>query len=720
MCNRRIITFFRKILSSNATIMKIKTSILAILLLVGFVGFSQNSQIKKATVAFNNGQYFEAAQEASTAYERINPKTPKARGQKAEMAYYSGYSYERIFNNDAAEDWYQRSIDLLYYKKQPEVYFRIASIQREKGKYEEAKENYQEYLALVPGEKRAEMALEAMNDAIVLKDNRTRYTVKNESKINTPGMEMSPTIADRRGNLIVFGSTRKAETTSGKDPIIGEPYFNVWQVEFDRKGNWTEPVLFEADSVNTEYNEGTMAMDGRFRKVYITRCPNEEKQILGCQIWVSERRGRDFGIPTRVPIQPHDSISVGHPCPTEDGNGIIFASDLPGGQGGMDLWFTEYDRRSDSWSDPVNLGDKINTPGNELFPTFALNGDLLFSSDGHKGLGGLDLFRAEKMGEGLDFGAPVNLGTPLNSDVDDFHLTETSPKTGFFTSNRDGSQGTKNMTDIWSYELPPNLFDLKVIVNEVGSPNRIEGVTVEVTTEDDSFKGVTNSEGVVFWDKKVDGDRFINEERSYTVKLLPMEGYHESTDIEEFSTVGLEYDQNFIIEMPLLPKTPIVLPEVRYDLDKAVLQIIDGVINSKDSLNYVYDLLEEYPGMKLRLMSHTDARGSAAYNRNLAQRRAQACVDYLVGERGVNPDRLVATGRGEDEPRTIYKIGDEYTAFKPKRDDVVYEEVILTEEHINQYKKSDPEMFERLHQYNRRTEAEVIRMDWSPEDPGGE
>ncbi len=714
MSNRRIITFFRKILSSNATIMKIKTSLLAILFLVNLGVFAQSSQIKKATVAFNNGQFFEAAQEASTAYQRINPKTPKARGQKAEMAYMAGFSYERIFNNDQAEDWYQRAIDLLYYKEDPEVYFRIASIQRQKGNYEAARENYQEYLKLVPLEKRAERALAAMEEAIVLKDNRTRYTVKNESKINTPNMEMAPSIADRRGNVIVFGSTRKAPTTSGKDPIIGEPYFNIWQAEINNKGDWTEPVLFEADSINTEYNEGTMAMDGRFRKLYITRCPNEDKKVLGCQIWVSERRGRNWGIPTRVPLQPHDSLSVGHPCPTEDGNGLIFAGDLPGGQGGMDLWYTEYDRRSDSWSEPINLGPEINSPGDELFPTFAMNGDLLFSSNGHKGLGGLDLFRSEKIGEGLEFGDPVNLGTPLNSDLDDFHLTETSPKTGFFTSNRKGSIGGKNLPDIWSYELPPNLFDLKVIVNEVGSPNRIEGVTVEVTTEDDSFKGVTNSDGVKFWDKKVNGDRYINEERSYTVKLLPMEGYHPNDDIEQFSTVGLEYDQNFIVEMALLPKTPIVLPEVRYDLDKAILQIIDGVINSKDSLNYVFDLLEEYPGMKLKLMSHTDSRGSAAYNRNLAQRRAQACVDYLVNERGVNPDRLVAVGRGEDEPRTIYRVGEEYTAFKPKSEDVEFEEVLLDEDHINQYRTSDPDMFERLHQYNRRTEAEVIRMDWTP------
>lgn len=697
--------------------MKIKTSLLAILMLVCYGAIAQISQVKKANYAFRNGEYFVAAQEASTAYQRISPKSPKARAAKADMAFKAAYSYQMIFNNEEAENWYQRAIDLNHYKANPEVYYLIATIQRQKGNYSSARENYQEYLKLVPTDARAERSLAAMDEAVRLKDNRTRYTVKNESKINTPGMEMCPTVADRRGNIIVYGSTQKAPNTSGKDPILGEPYFNIWQAEKDKKNQWMQPVLFEdGDSINTEFNEGTMAFDERFRKMYITRCPIERKQILGCQIWVSERKGRNWGIPTRIGLQPHDSLSIGHPCPTPDGNGLIFAGNLPGGNGGMDLWYSEYDRRSDTWSDPINLGPEINSPGDELFPTLAMNGDLLFASNGHKGLGGLDIFRAEKMGDGLKWEDPKNLGTPINSDLDDFHMTEITEKTGYFTSNRKGSKGDKNMTDIWSYELPPNLFDLKVIVNEIGSPKRIEGATIQVESEDGIFTGVTNDDGVVFWDKKVDGERFINEERNYTVSVLPLEGYHKNDETQQFTTVGLDFDQNFIVEMPLLPESPIVLPEVRYDLDSDVLQIIDGVINSKDSLNYVFDLLEEYPGMKLKLMSHTDSRGSAAYNRNLAQRRAQSCVNYLVNERGVNPDRLVAVGRGEDEPRTIYLLTNgEYTAFKPK-EGVEYEEILLTEEYINQY-RSDNKMFERLHQYNRRTEAEVIRMDWTPTNP---
>jgi peptidoglycan-associated lipoprotein len=693
--------------------MNIKNLLLAFFVALNALVMAQPAAVKKAEAAYKSGEYFVAAQELETAYEKISPKNERALAMKADLAYKAGYSHEKAFNDDKAEEWYQRAIDLKHYEDNPIVYFRLAGVYRKNGEYDKARENYQEYLKLVPGDKQAENALASLEKAVVLKDNRTRYTVKSEFKINDEGMDMAPMIASRRGNEFVFGSTRKAPIGIGKDPITGEGYFNIWTVEKDRSGNWTPPQLFVADSVNTEFNEGTMAFDGRFRNMFLTRCPTINKKDMGCQIWTAEKRGRSWGLPRKLSLAPNDTISVGHPLPNEDGSVLIFSGDLPGGQGGKDLWYSEYDRRAELWSTPVNLGPEINTARDELFPTYASNGDLLFASDGHEGLGGLDIFRAEKVGDQLSFKEPKNLGTPLNSDKNDYHMIETGKRNGFFTSNRDGSKGSRGLSDIWSYELPPTIFDLKVIVSQVGRPVKIDGATVEVTAEGgESFKGVTNSEGGVFWDKKPDGDRYINEETDYTVKVLPAEGYHESNDQEQFTTKELEYDQNFIIEMNLLPKTPIVLPEVRYALGSAELQVIEGEINSKDSLNYVYGLLQEYPGMVLKLVSHTDARGSTSANEKLAQERAQSCVDYLVNEKCVNPDRLKAEGKGENQPRTVYKVGEEYRVNKPASGE--FEAIELTEKYINQFKKSNKELFEQLHQYNRRTEAEVIRMDYSP------
>tara|TARA_B100000508_G_scaffold137355_1_gene131585 strand:- start:104158 stop:106272 length:2115 start_codon:yes stop_codon:yes gene_type:complete len=693
--------------------MKMKSFAIVLSLLFSITALAQPAAIKKAETAYKSGKYFEAADLLTKAYDRISPRNERAVAMKADLAYKAAYSYEKAFNDEKAIEWYQRSIDLKHFNENPTVYFRIGNIYRKQGEYDKAKENYEEYLALVPDDKQVKNALNSLEKAQVMKDNRTRYTVKAEFKINDEGMDMAPVVSSRRGNTFVFGSTRKAPIGSGKDPITGEGYFNIWEVEKDRSGNWNPPKLFESDSINTEFNEGTMAFDGRFKNLYITRCPTVEKSDLGCQIWTAEKKGRSWSIPKKLPLNSHDSISVGHPCPNEDASILIFSSDLPGGQGGKDLWYTKYQRREDSWTTPVNLGPGINTPGDELFPTYALNGDLLFSSDGHKGLGGLDLFRAAKGDGEMKFEAPKNLGTPLNSDMNDYHLTETDERHGYFTSNRSGSRGSRGLPDIWSYELPPNVFDLKVIVTKVGGSERIEGATVEVSAEGgDSFKGVTNSDGTVFWDKKPNGDRYINEETNYTVKVLPKEGFHPSDDSEEFSTVGLKYDQNFIVEMNLLPKTPIVLPEVRYRLGSAELMVIEDSINSKDSLNYVYELLQEYPGMVLKLVSHTDSRGSARSNERLAEARAKSCVDYLVNEKGVAAERLVPEGQGENSPRMVYLKDGKYLVKKPKGE---FEAIELTEKYINQFKSKDKDLFEKLHQFNRRTEGEVVRMDYKPE-----
>src|SRR5690554_6210493 len=700
-----------------------RNTILFISIFISSLAFAQPAAVVKADAAFKSGKYYEAADLAVKAYERISPKNDRALALKSSLAYKAGYSFEKAFDNEKAIEWYQRAVDLRHYQDNPYVYFRLASAHKLKGDYDKARINYEEFLKLVPMDKQAENALASLEEAVVMKDNRTRYTVMSETKINDPGMDMAPAIANRRGNAIIFGSTRSAETGKGKDPITGQGYFNIWEVEKERSGNWTAPKLFEADSLNTEHNEGTLVFDGRFRNIYFTRCPSVHKKDLGCQIWTAEKKGRSFGMPEKLPLAPHDSISVGHPLPNEDGSALIFSSDMNGGFGGRDLWYTEYDRRAKTWSTPVNLGPEINTPGDELFPTYALNGDLLFSSTGHKGLGGLDIFRATKTDDPKKFEAPKNLGTPLNSDANDYHMTELDRKNGFFTSNRTGSVGSQNLPDIWSYVLPPNIFDLKVIVSEVGGAARIEGATVQVMEIPEAaeegeeidtvvFTGTTNTFGEIFWDKKPEGDRFINEERDYLIKILPTKGYHPSNYVEEFSTIGLEYDQNFILEMNLLPKTPIVLPEVRYALGSAKLQVIPGEINSKDSLNYVYELLEEYPGMVLRLVSHTDSRGRASSNAALAKRRAQSCVDYLVKEKGVDPNRLVPTGKGENNPRVVFLKDGKYYADKP---DGEFEAVELTEKYINQFKTSNKELFEKLHQFNRRTEGEVMRMDYVAE-----
>lgn len=690
--------------------MRIKIFTIALLTLVSLSVSSQKSFIKQAQKAYRSESFTEATKKCESAYKKIPLKNNKSREFKANMAWMAAESYRQIENDEESTIWYQRAIDLKYYKQEPMVYFRLGEAFRALGEYDKAKEQYEEYLVLVPNDPKTLEALKSCDKAPIFIDNRSRYTVKPEAKLNTNGMEMALVKGDRKAKSVVFSATRKDATGSGKDPRTGEPYFDLYVSEFDKNGNYINLKKLNADSINTEHNEGTVSFDGRYKKMFFTRCPQEKKKNLGCEIWMSEAKGKDWDLPVELKLAPNDTISVGHPCVSEDGKYLIFVSDLPGGQGGKDLWYTEYDKREDTWSKPKNLGPEINTPLDELFPTFAINGDLLFASDGHTGLGGLDIFRAEKQGDEYKWVGVKNYGTPINSKDNDYALYEWGPRKGYFTSNRKAKNG---FPDIYSYELPPNLFSLKVVVAEVGSGKRIPNATVEVkdTKTGEVFKGATFSSGEVFWDKKPDGARYINEESDYEVKLLPLEGYHENPKKEIVSTVGLEYNQDFVVDISFFPKTPIRLPEVRYDLGSAKLQVNDSV-NSKDSLNFVFDLLEEYDGMVIKLLSHTDSRGSAPANAKLAQARAQSCVDYLVNEKGVPSSRLIPEGKGEDVPRTVYKVNGEYVVEKPT-DGVEFETIVLEESYIDNYKPNKP-LFERLHQFNRRTEGEVVRMDWTP------
>ena len=158
---------------------------------------------------------------------------------------------------------------------------------------------------------------------------------------------------------------------------------------------------------------------------------------------------------------------MGHPCVSADGKFLLFVSDLPGGYGGRDLWYSTYEKKTDSWSLPLNLGPEINTAGNEMFPTFAKNGDLYFASDGIVGLGGLDIFSAKKVGAEFKWENPKNLGFPINSENNDYSLIEYTDKKGYFTSERKNTNGNYD-ADIYAYDLPPNTFDLCVIVSEIG------------------------------------------------------------------------------------------------------------------------------------------------------------------------------------------------------------------------------------------------------------
>lgn len=662
--------------------------------------------IEKAEKAYKSQNYSTGVDLLKSSYESASRKGAKAKKQKGDFAYKIAESYRATESFKDANEWYDRAILLEYFETEPLVYLYNGDMLLMMGEQEKAKKNYLAYKALKPNDQRAVVGLSSCDLAKDMKEDKGMYLIEPQISLNKEGFDMCPMFGDNKTTKIYFNSSRTGGVGADIDPRSGENYMDIWVSEMDKKENWGEPRLLSGVGINTEDNEGPVCFDGRFKTMFFTRCPNEKKKNLGCEIWVSEAKGKDeWGEPKKLLLTPNDSITVGHPCVSEDGKYLLFVSDLPGGFGGRDIWYSTYEKKTDAWSIPTNLGPAINTPGNEMFPTFAKNGDLYFATDGIPGMGGLDIFKATKIKDKYQWENPTNMGYPINSENNDYSLIEYSAKKGFFTSERkNGSGGKEYDADIYAYTLPPARFDLKVIVSEVGQKKiKIPEVKVTVKGPDaaNSWEGYTKKDGSIFWEKKPNGDRYISENMSYTI-AIEKDGFQPDKRGAQFTTQGLTSNQSFVIEMALLPieVKPIRLPEVRYNTNESVL-LVNETINSKDSLNFVYNLLNEYPGMVLELSSHCDARGGEKENQLLSEARAIECVKYLVTEKGIDPRRIVAVGKGELEPITW-------------TDPATGEKIVLTEAYINQFKTTDKAKFELLHQLNRRTEGKVLSMDFDP------
>jgi peptidoglycan-associated lipoprotein len=441
------------------------------------------------------------------------------------------------------------------------------------------------------------------------------------------------------------------------------------------------------ESLNSEFEDGSPNFTSDFSTIYYTRCKKGKNQQLGCQILSSSARGGSWSEPKVELDALGDSVTTAHPAISPDGLTLYFVSDMPGGLGENDIWKVTRSDEGGSWGAPVNLGEQINTPGNELYPFVHSDGSLYFSSDSRVGLGGLDIYKAtldETQSWRLE-----NMKPPINSPEDDFGIVfEKELERGFFSSSRKG----RGNDDLFSFVLPPLEFSVTGVVkderndeilrNSVVKSVGSDGITVETNTgEEGTFK-------------------FMLKPGTDYVFIASQPGYLNGKERE--STRGLDQSRDFEVTIYLASITQVIeLPNIFYDFAKWDLRP-----ESMVSLDNLVETLNDNPNVTIELMSHTDSRGTPADNMELSQKRAQSVVDYLISK-GIAADRLQARGYGESQPKVVdEKVIAQYDFLE--LDDV------LSEAFINQLES--PELQEKAHQVNRRTEFRVLSTEYIPQN----
>ncbi len=646
-------------------------------------GYQKKTKKSKADEAFLVQNYYDAAALYKEAYLK-----EKNRAKKSELTFLQAECWRMVATPQAlkkAESMYKRAIKAKY--PHAEVYLRFAQVLQLQQKFDEAVEQYQKYQQLKPEDDRSAKGIESCAFAKEALDNPTRYNVDALDIANSRANDFAPSFGNGDYDVLFFTSARDGGVGKGADGSTGQSYTDLWSVKRDKRGNWSKPVVFP-EPMNTGAHEAATSLNKRGNEMYFTRCEesSKEKPVPTCEIYFSKKKGKGWTAPVLLPL-PYDSVTTfGHPSISEDGKILYFASDMNGGYGGKDIWMVKKMKR-DEWSEPINLGDQINTSGDELFPFIHADGALYFASNGHVGMGGMDIYKAEFDAEGTLLSIS-NMKSPINSPLDDFGIIfEGKREVGYFSSNRTGGKGGD---DIYQFNLPSLTLTLSGIATDANTNSIVGGANVSLMgTDGTTATTITDNSGRYEFGKDV-----ISEGVAYEL-TISKEGYL-STSANE-TTFGVRESQDFVLDFSLEPtKKEIVLPRIEYDFNSAKLRQ-----ESKVALDALVAVLLDNPTVIIELRSHTDFRAGTKFNMGLSQNRAQVCVDYMVSK-GVEPVRLIPIGMGETEPYVM-----------DRKDGRLKMGVALDESYINSLRREKDR--EKAHQYNRRTDFKVLDKFYNPD-----
>lgn len=648
--------------------------ILLILSCILFSACGADKYLKKAEQFYAIGEYFDAA----TQYRKAYMHTPvKERHKRGERALKAADCYRRINYTARAIGSYTNAIR--YGTTDSTAYLYLAQMQQKNGAYKAAAENFSKYLEFDPENVLARNGLKGCQLAPMWKETPTAYSVKKQPLFNGRRSDFSPVLAGDQQEQLYLTTTRPQVTGDEMSGITGTKNSDIFVAQKDENGKWTQPVRIESE-LNSIYDEGVCCISPDGKTMYLTRCLSDPDYPRYAQIFTSERSDATWSKPQFLEITRDTLSSYAHPAVSPDGEWLYFVSDMPGGIGGLDIWrirITEH-----GLGGAENLGEPINSPGDEMFPTFRPNGDLYFSSNGHPGMGGLDLFCARQ--DSSETWHIENLKYPMNSQGDDFGMTfEGLYNRGYFSSNRGDARGWDH---IMSFEKPDIIQTVKGWVYERDGYELPDGLVYMIGNDGTNLKLSVRSDGSFVQE--------IHPNVDY-IFLGTCKGFlnHKEQLRVDTSSISREY----VLQFPLASITaPVLVDNVFYEFDKA-----DLTPESTESLDQLIELLNENPNVTIELSAHCDYRGRDEYNLRLSQRRAESVVTYLI-DHGIKADRLSPVGYGEERPKIIRKkLTEKYT--------FLHENDTLTEAFILKLPEEQQEICNAL---NRRTEFKVLRTTY--------
>lgn len=631
-------------------------------------------KMKDADEKYERGEYYAAAETYRKIYNKLRRK--EDRYQRGEVAYMLGECYRHLNQSARAAASYQNA--KRYEWEDSLIPFYLAQAQQMEGQYTLAERNYKAYLDTAPKNWQAKEGIRGCQMAPKWREQGSRYIVKNARLFNSRRADFCPMFLDSKNEILYFTSSRDKATGTAKSDITGAKNCDVFFSKKDDKGKWSNPEPVDGD-LNTEFDEGITAFTPDGNTMYFAKAIRKTDSGSSVEIYKASRSEAKWSGATKFEITADTLSAYDDPAVSKDGKWLYFSSDMPGGQGGKDLWRVMI---SDGHGTLENLGDQINTPGDERFPYVRDDSTLYFSSNGHAGFGGLDLFRARLQPSGKWF--IENMGSPMNSSGDDFGITfESEGEKGYFSSNRKDARGYDH---IFSFEKP----DLKIWISgyvldkdEEPVPNAIIRI---VGNDGSNQKAVAKPDGSFRFD--------LQRGVSY-VMLAGANGYLNgkqqfTSDIEE---ADAEYNVDFILAAMTKPQ---VIDNIFYDYNKATLRP-----ESKTALDSMVQVMNDNPYITIEMASHTDRVGGDEFNLKLSNRRAKSVVDYLIAN-GVDSARLQYQGYGRSRPKIVTKrIARLYPQFN--EGDTLHEAFVMA------LSKEDRAAADQI---NRRTEFQVLTTNY--------